>query len=142
MSEGRGTTKPFEYIGAPFIDGYRLAKRLNEKNIAGVLARPISFIPTYQKHKDQVCEGVQLHVVDRHTIHSLKAGLTLIETIAEMYPNQFEFVQHNGKYFFDLLAGTKELKNMVLEQKTDEFLQDCEKQLEMFKKQREPYLLY
>ena len=142
LSEGRGTTKPFENIGAPFIEGYRLAKRVNEKNISGVLARPISFVPTYQKHKDQICEGVQLHVVDRNAIHSLKAGLTLIETIAEMYPNQFEFGQHNGKYFFDLLAGTKSLKDMVLQQKTDDFLQDCEAQLERFEKQREPYLLY
>ena len=57
LSEGRGTTKPFEYVGAPYIDGYRLAKRFNEKKLPGVLARPTSFIPTYQKHKDQVCEG-------------------------------------------------------------------------------------
>ena len=108
LSEGRGTTKPFEYVGAPYIDGYRLAKRFNEKKLPGVLARPTSFIPTYQKHKDQVCEGIQLHVVDRHALHSLKTGLTLLETIAEMYPNEFMFLEdQSGRHFFDLLAGTK-----------------------------------
>src|SRR5699024_12705956 len=51
LSEGRGTTKPFEWIGAPYIDGQKLAKAFNQRNITGVLARPTSFIPTYQKHE-------------------------------------------------------------------------------------------
>ncbi|GAA0323710.1 DUF1343 domain-containing protein [Bacillus carboniphilus] len=143
LSEGRGTTKPFEYVGAPYIDGYHLAKAFNEKGIPGVIARPTSFIPTYSKHKDKVCEGVQLHVVNRHSLHSLKAGLTLLEEIAALYPNDFEFLQHtNGKYFFDLLAGTKRLRDIVLEGKTEEFLGDCNNQQEKFNKQKESYLLY
>lgn len=143
LSEGRGTTKPFEYVGAPYIDGYRLAKAFNEKKLPGVLVRPTSFIPTYQKHKDQVCEGIQIHVVDRHAVHSLKTGLILLETIAEMYPNEFAFVEHkDGKFFFDLLAGTKGLKEMVLKGKSSSFLESCEEQLTEFQKQKEPYLLY
>jgi uncharacterized protein YbbC (DUF1343 family) len=142
LSEGRGTTRPFEYIGAPYVDGYRLAKVLNEQKIPGVLARPVSFKPFYQKHKDQVCEGVQLHVVDRYAIHSLKTGLTLLETIAEMYPNQFEFFQHGEKYFFDLLAGTNDLRDKILQKKTAEFLLECEEQLVRFGEQKKPYLLY
>ncbi|MBS4192460.1 DUF1343 domain-containing protein [Bacillus sp. FJAT-49705] len=142
LSEGRGTTRPFEYIGAPFIDGYRLAKKLNEQKIAGVLARPVSFKPVYQKHRDEVCEGVQLHVADRYAIHSLRTGLTLLETIAEMYPNDFKFVQHNEKYTIDLLAGTKEIKDKILQKKTDEFLECCGEQLERFRKQIKPYQLY
>ncbi|HWO75001.1 MAG TPA: DUF1343 domain-containing protein [Bacillus sp. (in: firmicutes)] len=143
LSEGRGTTRPFEYIGAPYIDGYRLAKVLNEKTLPGVLARPVTFKPTYQKHKDQVCEGIQLHVVNRHELHSLQAGLILIETIADMYPNDFEFLQHsNGNYFFDLLAGTKKLRSIVLDCKSSEFLLSCQEQLEQFQKQKASYLLY
>lgn len=143
LSEGRGTTKPFEYIGAPYIDGYNLAKTFNEKKIRGVLARPVSFVPTYQKHKDKVCDGVQLHIVARKALHSLQAGLTLLETIAEMYPNDFEFIQHqNGNYFFDLLAGTKELRDIILQGKSSDFLLKNENQLKEFQKQRETYLLY
>lgn len=144
LSEGRGTTRPFEYVGAPFIDGYRLAKTLNSKQLPGVLARPISFVPTYQKHKDAVCEGVQLHVVDRRAIHSLKTGLILLETIAEMYPNDFQFVQYgeNKRYFFDLLAGTKDVRSQIMNADTKSFLETCEEQSAAFKARREPYLLY
>ncbi|WP_462410683.1 exo-beta-N-acetylmuramidase NamZ family protein [Neobacillus sp. Marseille-QA0830] len=144
LSEGRGTTRPFEYVGAPYIDGYRLAKAFNEKRLPGVLARPISFNPTYQKHKDSTCEGVQLHVVDRKAIHSLKTGLTLLEIIAEMYPNDFGFVQYGEKprYMMDLLAGTDRLRNQILTGTTNVFLEQCEEQSEAFKTKREPYLLY
>lgn len=144
LSEGRGTTRPFEYVGSPFIEGYRLAKYFNEKKLPGVLARPISFVPTYQKHKDQVCEGVQLHVTDRWEIHSLKTGLTLLAAIAEMYPHDFEFLQFGEKktYMFDLLAGTKDLKNLVLNGGIYRFIESCEAETEAFKKKREPYLLY
>lgn len=144
LSEGRGTTRPFEFIGSPYIDGYRLAKVFNEKKLPGVLARPISFIPTYQKHKDVVCEGVQLHVVDLDSLHSLKTGLTLIEIIAELYHNDFEFLEHseNRKYFFDLLAGTKKLRERILSGDSKGFLEESEEELSYFSKQRQPYLLY
>lgn len=144
LSEGRGTTRPFEYIGSPFIEGYRLAKNFNEKKIPGVLARPVSFLPTYQKYKDQACEGVQLHVVDRQKIHSLRIGLTLLELIAEMYPNQFEFSknQESGKYFFNLLAGTKRLKHLILQGNKNQFLDECSEQLESFNIRKKPYLIY
>ncbi|MET3698292.1 uncharacterized protein YbbC [Bacillus oleivorans] len=143
LSEGRGTTKPFEYVGAPFIDGYRLAKAFNGRKIPGVLARPTSFIPVYQKYKDQICGGVQLHIVDRHNLHSLKAGLYLLETIAEMYNQEFQIVQHqNGRYMFDLLSGTKSLKKLLVSGKTSDFLENCEEQSELFQKQRDPYLIY
>ncbi|OCA85878.1 hypothetical protein A8F94_13550 [Bacillus sp. FJAT-27225] len=144
LSEGRGTTRPFEYVGAPYMDGYHLARAFNEKQLPGVLARPISFIPTYQKHKEAACEGVQLHVVDRRKLHSLKTGLTLLEIIAEMYPNDFAFVQYgeNQRYMFDLLAGTDRLRDQVMNGKTQDFLEQCEEQTEAFIKQGEPYLLY
>lgn len=143
LSEGRGTTSPFELVGAPFIDSYKLAKAFNQRNIAGVLARPTSFIPTYQKHKDIICGGVQLHVVDRNQLDSLQAGIVLIETIATMYPDDFSFIKNkNEKYFFDLLAGTKKLREKVLNGTSHNYLEQCLDQLNGFKQLREPYLLY
>ncbi|MBO0991654.1 exo-beta-N-acetylmuramidase NamZ family protein [Bacillus sp. SD088] len=142
ISEGRGTTKPFEYIGAPYIDGYQLAKAFNQKQLPGVLARPVSYVPNVQKYQGEVCEGVQLHIVDRKSLFSLQAGLTIIELIAEMYPHDFQFRHQNGKCFFDLLAGTKKLRDIIMQGKTKEFLEGCQVQVEQFQKQREPYLLY
>jgi uncharacterized protein YbbC (DUF1343 family) len=144
LSEGRGTTRPFEFIGAPYVDGYSLAKTYNQRNVPGVIARPISFVPTYQKHLGARCEGVQLHVVDRHILNSLKAGLVLLETVAELYPSDFAFREApvNGNGFFELLAGTKDLREKILDSKTNEFLEVCEPQLEKFQGQIKPYLLY
>jgi uncharacterized protein YbbC (DUF1343 family) len=143
LSEGRGTTRPFEMVGAPFIDGYELTQAYLHKNIPGILAHPTSFIPTYQKWKDEICSGIQLHVVDRNKLNAFEAGVTLLETIAEMYPDQFEFVANKeNKYFFDLLAGSKTLKNHILQGTSNDFLLSCNKQLESFRQLREAYLLY
>ncbi|HLR65544.1 MAG TPA: DUF1343 domain-containing protein, partial [Virgibacillus sp.] len=65
LSEGRGTVKPFEYVGAPFINGYELAQIFNEAKLPGVIARPVSFIPTYQKYNGEICSGIQIHITNR-----------------------------------------------------------------------------
>lgn len=144
LSEGRGTTRPFEFIGAPYVEGYQLAKAFNKRGVDGVIARPISFVPTYQKHLGVRCEGIQLHVTNRMSLHALKAGLLLIETIAELYPQEFAFREgHTGDYsFFDKLAGTTVLQSKVLEGKSSEFLEGLQPQIEQFKTQVRPYLLY
>ncbi|WP_040984487.1 exo-beta-N-acetylmuramidase NamZ family protein [Oceanobacillus jeddahense] len=143
VSEGRGTTKPFEWIGAPFIDGQKLAKVYNDRSLPGVLARPISFVPTYQKYKGEVCNGVQLHIENRNTLHALQAGVALVETIATIYPNQFQFIQNeNEKYFFDLLAGTKRLRKYILAGKAVRYLEESQQELDEFNKTRKKYLLY
>ncbi|GAF63750.1 hypothetical protein BTS2_0641 [Bacillus sp. TS-2] len=143
VSEGRGTTKPFEYVGAPFIDGYQLANEFNSLGLAGVLARPTSFVPTYQKFKDQVCSGIQLHVTSRADFHSFEAGVKLLETINKLYPNDFHFVQHpNGRYMFDLLVGTKSMQAPILSGATDTFLAQCQEQSVLFKEQTDKYRLY
>ncbi|UUI05497.1 DUF1343 domain-containing protein [Oceanobacillus jeddahense] len=143
VSEGRGTTKPFEWIGAPFIDGQKLAKVYNDRSLPEVLARPISFVPTYQKYKGEVCNGVQLHIENRNTLHALQAGVALVETIATIYPNQFQFIQNeNEKYFFDLLAGTKRLRKYILAGKAVRYLEESQQELDEFNKTRKKYLLY
>lgn len=144
LSEGRGTTRPFEIVGAPYIDAYQLAKRYNEHKVMGVRARPVSFVPTYQKYRGERCEGVQLHVEHRQTVNALQAGLTLLETVVELYPQAFAFRESeaDGKPFFDLLAGTDTLRRHILEGSTDAFLRNCESQIERFKQLAKPYLLY
>lgn len=143
LSEGRGTTKPFEHIGAPYINGQELAKKFNELALPGVIARPTSFIPTYQKHQGKTCSGIQLHVVDRHKLNSLEMGIYLIKIISEMYPIDFEFIENeNGKFFFDLLAGTKELKNLILNETTHDFIEQYQVGSETFKQLKEKYHLY
>ncbi|RIW34232.1 DUF1343 domain-containing protein [Bacillus salacetis] len=143
LSEGRGTTKPFEIVGAPYINGQKLSKQINSKRIPGVIARATSFIPTYQKYKDEVCGGVQLHITDRNKLNSFHAGISLLDIIADMYPNDFNFIRNeNGKCFFDLLAGTKQLREHLLNRNSSEFVSGCKVQEESFEKIKEPYLIY
>lgn len=143
ISAGRGTTRPFEVAGAPFIDGYQLAKHFNEKGLDGVIARPTSYIPTYQKFKDEFCSGIQLHVTDKNKFNSFKTGLYLLELIAALYPEEFTFLNKDDKRcHFNLSAGTDVLMGFILEQKADSFLQQCEEELEAFEAKVKPYLLY
>ena len=144
ISEGRGTTKPFEWIGAPFIEGHKLAEEFNRLLLPGVLARPVTFTPAYQKYEGKLCEGIQLHITDRNQFDSFYTGVKLIQLIAENYPNNFKFVQNeNGKYFFDLLAGTKQLKKIITDtNKLNNFFIDAKQQLVEFEHCRQKYLLY
>ena len=143
LSEGRGTTRPFEWIGAPYVDGQRLAKVFNEKKIEGVIARPISFKPTYQKHMNVICSGIQLHIVDRRILNAWETGLLLIETIAEMYPNDFSFIENGQKkYFFDLLAGSKSIREHIWNGTTTEYIENCLSLIEGFQKEKKIYDIY
>lgn len=144
LSEGRGTTRPFEYIGAPFIDGYQLAKRVNQREATGVIARPISFVPTYQKFAGERCEGIQLHITDRQVLNSVGTGIKVLESVIELYPKEFAFREEvgSGKSFFDLLAGTKQLRQLLLQGRGHDYLAQARTDLEQFKQRIAPYLLY
>ena len=124
VSVGRGTTHPFEVIGAPFVDGHRLAAWFNERRLPGVLARPVYFVPHYSLYSGEPCQGVQLHVTDPAGVEAMRPGLTLLQGVAELYPAQLEFPgESEGKRpFFDLLAGTDELRRLVREGRALEFL--------------------
>lgn len=144
LSEGRGTTQPFEVVGAPFINGQQLAEIFNQRNLPGIIARPVSFKPTYQKFEDEMCYGVQLHIVDRETIEPLKSMIYLLLDIANMYPEDFEFREEtpSGKSFFDLLAGNGELRKMIGNGNVEDYFKEADKDLTDFEKRIEPYLLY
>lgn len=148
VSEGRGTTKPFEWIGAPYIDPDRLATEMNRKKLPGVYFRPIFFQPTYQKHKDQFCGGVQIHVTRRNQFNAYKAGIHLLYTIANLYPKEFAWKPPPYEYEhtrmpIDLITGTDKLRIAVDEKLgIKDFEAMAERELEEFKKLRGKYLLY
>ena len=143
LSEGRGTTKPFEWIGAPWIDSERWGDTLNNLDLPGVYFRPIHFTPTFSKYADEMCHGVQVHVTDRNHFRPVDVGLHLIVTARQGYPDQFEFLKNRGRYFFDLLAGTDALRLKLMKHESPtEIVQSWETGVEKFTEQRRPYLLY
>lgn len=108
LSEGRGTTRPFEYIGAPWIDAEDLARRLNDLELPGVRFRPVYFVPTFSKHRDQPCRGVHIYVQDREKLQPVEMTLHLLACIRSMYPDHFAWREpwESGKYYpIDLLSG-------------------------------------
>lgn len=120
ISEARGTTLPFELIGAPFIDGYELKKQTDKENIEllGAVLRPVSFIPKFQKWANQECGGVQIHVTNRKVFKPLRWSLALISATARLYPGQFkwrtdtyEFIDHIPA--IDLLYGSDGFRKLV-----------------------------
>ena len=108
ISEGRGTTIPFQIAGAPFIDGLKLEKEMNALGLPGLHFRSVSFCPTFSKHQGVLCHGVQMHILDRAACDVPLGGLLLMETIQRMYPDQFELLhsEENDSYFLDRLLGT------------------------------------
>lgn len=118
LSEGRGTTRPFEINGAPYADAYEVAEHLNRLQLSGVHFRPHSFKPTFQKHAAQLCHGVQIHVTDRLAFKPVIAGIALIKTIRDLYPASFEWQTPPYEYVydrlpFDVIAGTNRLREQI-----------------------------
>ena len=108
VSEGRGTTMPFQVIGAPFLDDGELERRMAAIETPGIHFRRTSFCPTFHKHEGQMCHGVQMHIVDRDKADAFAAGLLLLETIRELAGDQFQFVHwsEDTRYAIDKLLGT------------------------------------
>ena len=107
-SEGRGTTIPFQVVGAPYIRAGDLEKRMAQLDTPGIHFRRMNFVPTFSKHAGKVCQGVQMHILDRDLADVFAAGLLLCETIRTMYPDDFRFIQWEGdpKFSIDKLLGT------------------------------------
>lgn len=109
LSEGRGTTFPFEMIGAPFIEAERLAAEMNGKGLPGVRFRPVFFKPTTSKFEGELCGGVQLYVTDHHSFRPLETGVTLMYTVKQNY-EEFVYLpplKEGSRPFIDLLCGDK-----------------------------------
>lgn len=104
ISEGRGTTRPFELVGAPFLDNKELESRLNAYGLPGVHFRRCCFTPTFEKHKGERCFGVQLHLTDRNAYRPVQTGLYLFKTIREIGGEDFKLL-NEGKHLCHLYGG-------------------------------------
>ena len=98
ISEGRGTTRPFEIFGAPFIDAEKLCTELNALKLPGVFFRENYFQPTFQKFAGQVCAGAQIHVIDRERFQPFRVGVEIIKHIRNTYPEHFQWKQPPYEY--------------------------------------------
>jgi len=139
VSEGRGTTKPFEMFGAPWVDGFELARKLNGLGLPGVYFREAWFTPSFSKFVGELCGGAQVHVTDRNSYRPFETALHVVKTIREMYPDKFQF--HAD--YFDRVMGTARVRG-ALEQGTDvqDIVRSYKEGLTRFAEDRTPYLLY
>jgi len=148
VSEGRGTTRPFEFVGAPYIVSEEFAADLNNATLPGVYFRSCTFRPTFQKHAGISCGGVQLHVIDRDNFEPVTTGLTMVKVAHDLYPGQFSWKEPPYEYVydrnpFDVIAGTMRVRQAIEEGSTIAELQESWKPgLSEFKKLREEFLLY
>ena len=148
LSEGRGTTRPFEIVGAPYINGKNWAAVLKSLELPGVIFRPIHFLPTFQEFAGQECEGVFLHVIDREVFEPVITGLALVKTIYEAYPGDFQWRTGGYEYEFernpfDVIAGTSEIRKMIENGKSvAEIKLSWQTDVNKFNRIREKYLLY
>jgi len=104
LSEGRGTTMPFEWIGAPYIDAPKLCQHLNTLKFKGVKFRPIAFKPGFQKHAGTECFGFRIHVTDRSLYSSYLVGLEIIKALQNLYPNDFKWRKKPYEFVTDIPA--------------------------------------
>jgi len=148
LSEGRGTTTPFELVGAPWLDAAALAAALRETSLDGVLFRPASFRPEFQKHAGQACHGVQVLVDDRVAFRPFLTYLALIIEARRQAPQSFAWRTETYEFeteqlAIDLLLGRADLRPMLEAQASVEQLRrSWETDLETFRRTRGRFLLY
>ena len=148
MSEGRGTTRPFELVGAPWIDAERFAAEMNGASLAGAYFRPAGFEPTFQKHAKQPCGGCQIHVTDRQAFEPVITGVALIDMFRRLDPVRFEWRQppyeyEHDKVPIDILAGSDVLRDQIESGvPVREIAASWKDDEAAFRRLREPYLLY
>jgi uncharacterized protein YbbC (DUF1343 family) len=148
ISEGRGTTRPFELIGAPWIDGERLADEMNAQSLPGVHFRPVVFEPTFHKHAKQTCGGCQVHVTDRRSFPPVRAGVELIAALRRQAPDRFAwrnppYEYEHDKPPIDILYGSDRLRTIIDGGGDTHVLADqWRRDEDAFRSLRQPFLLY
>ena len=148
VSEGRGTTRPFELIGAPWVDAEALADRLNARGLPGVHFRPVVFEPTFQKHAKRACGGCQIHVLSRSDFRAVEAGVAVLIEIRGQNPASFQWRQppyeyEHEKLPFDILAGSPQTREQIDAGTPAAAIYDSwTSGVEQFRAARKPYLMY
>jgi len=148
LSEGRGTTRPFELVGAPWVDADAFAERMNRLALPGVHFRPATFEPTFQKHAKTPCGGCQIHVTDRKAFAPVAVGAALLREFHGSAPKQFAWRQppyeyEHDKLPIDILAGSSQLREQVEAQvPLSEIVASWKDGEDAFRELKEKYLLY
>ncbi|GGL45736.1 DUF1343 domain-containing protein [Phycicoccus endophyticus] len=146
LSEGRGTTRPFELVGAPFVD-HRWAERLAGRDVPGVAFREAYFTPTFSKHQGEVCGGVQVHIEDPGAVDGPRLGAEMLVAAKALYGSDFAWRTDSWDsarpYWVDKLTGSPRLREMVdAGAPADEVVGAWRSELAAFERTRRQYLLY
>ena len=148
VSEGRGTTRPFELVGAPYIEAGAFARSLESLGLPGVRFRPTNFLPTFQKHAGVTCGGVQIHVLDRLELRPVITGLAVVKACFDLYGENFRWKEPPYEYVFDknpfdVISGTDRIRTSI---ERGDSLEDLEgswhAELSEFERARQKYLSY
>jgi uncharacterized protein YbbC (DUF1343 family) len=148
LSEGRGTTRPFELVGAPWIDAEAFAGRMNRLGLEGVHFRPAVFEPTFQKHARTTCAGCQIHVLDRRAFRPVLSGVALIREFRAVAPDRFDwrpppYEYEHDKVPIDILAGSSALRQQIERAAPlSEIEASWQPGIDAFRSTRNRYLLY
>ena len=148
ISEGRGTTRPFEIFGAPWIKSFELCEKLNELKLPGVKFIPWRFTPMFSKYAGQTCDGAMTFVTDRKVFRPVLTAIAIIKTIHELYPEKFKFINppyefEIEKLPFDILCGTPEIRRMIEGgPKIDEIKDFIDRNAREYQAKLQKYLLY
>ncbi len=148
LSEGRGTTRPFELFGAPFINFVDLSRKLKEYDLPGAVFREHCFSPTFHKWQEELCHGLQIHITDRQSFLPYRTTLSILQSVIALYPKEFEwrrppYEYEEEKLPIDILIGDqgvrKEVEGMI---PPDEIERGWQKELDAFKEVRQKFLIY
>ncbi|MGH3354448.1 MAG: exo-beta-N-acetylmuramidase NamZ domain-containing protein [Nocardioidaceae bacterium] len=142
LSEGRGTTRPFELIGAPYVD-YRWSTAMQEQELPGVHFREAYFTPSFSKHQGTSCGAVQVHVFDRGRFEAIRTAIAMIVTAKRMYPSDFAWRESGPPYWIDRLTGSEQVRHAIDGgADADEVVAGWQGELREFRRSRRRYLLY
>jgi uncharacterized protein YbbC (DUF1343 family) len=137
VSVGRGTDTPFEVVGAPWVNARELAQYLNERAISGVRFVPVSFTPSSSTYAAQLCNGVNIELLDRNAMDAPELGIELAAALQKLYPKQFQLDRMK-----DLLLSAAAFNALASGQDPRRIADDWREAVESFQKMREKYLLY
>jgi uncharacterized protein YbbC (DUF1343 family) len=148
LSEGRGTTRPFELVGAPWLDGHALARSLEKERLPGAGFRPVTFTPTFHKHSGRPCHGVQVHVLDRRRFPAFLTYLLLVHHARRQSGSRFAWREPPYEYErvrlpFDILCGTDRIRHVMERGSSPRRLSaGWTHEAAAFRRRRKPFLLY
>lgn len=139
LSFGKGTVRPFELFGAPWLDAGELNARLSRLRLPGIVFRSQAFVPGASRFRSQVCRGLQVHVLDRNRFNPLPAALHVLAEASRLHPHHFEWRAEH----FDRLAGSDRVRrSLVAQESVDSIVAGWQPGIEQFTRSRRPYLLY